>query len=72
MARAIASSADGSRLAAVGAGSPLLTSIGDRTTAGVGGSLSGAQYDAITLQYLDGGVFMPLNHLSYSGSFDIR
>jgi len=42
------------------------------TSTGTGGSLSGAQYDAIELQYLGGGRFIPLSFASYSGSFAVQ
>jgi hypothetical protein len=66
--QSVASSADGNKLAAGGAGA-IYTSLGDRTSDGTGGSLTGGQHDAITLQYMGGDLFMPLNHQSYSGGF---
>ena len=43
-----------------------------RSTVGTGGSLSGAQFDTIELQYLGGGVFLPLSFNSFSGSFQVQ
>jgi len=39
------------------------------TNAGTAGSISGAQFDAITLQYVGGGMF---NVLSHEGSLAIQ
>ena len=50
-------------------GGQLYTSPGDRTTLGTAGTLSGAQFAVITLQYQGGGLFMPLNYQSYTGGF---
>jgi hypothetical protein len=69
----VASSADGSRLVAAEQGGRLYTSVaGDATSTGAGGSLSGAQFDAIELQYIGGGMFIPLDFANYSGSFAIQ
>ncbi len=67
--QAVATSADGRRLVAAENGGQLYTSPGDRTTVGPDGWLAGAQFDAITLQYVGGGVFMPLNATNHSGAF---
>jgi hypothetical protein len=53
-------SADGTRLAAFNNGGLVYTSAGDRSTAGTAGSVSGSQYDALTLQYIGGGEFVPV------------
>jgi photosystem II stability/assembly factor-like uncharacterized protein len=63
----VASSADGSRLAAVdfggNEGGLIYTSTAAiTTTLGTDGSISGAQFDAITLQYVGGGMFNVLSH----------
>jgi hypothetical protein len=56
---AVASSADGSRLVATEQFGQIYTS--DRfSTLGAAGSLSGGQFDAIELQYLGAGVFVPI------------
>ncbi len=71
----VASSADGSKVVAALYGGPtgqIFTSAGDRTTPGSGGALSGAQYDSIKLQYVGGGLYMPLDHHSYSGGFIVE
>jgi hypothetical protein len=68
--RALASSADGSKLVAgVYGGGYIYTSAPDRTTLGAGGWLSGAQFDSLLLQYTGGGVFTPVSYVSYSGVF---
>lgn len=69
----VASSSDGSKLVAGVDGGQIFTSAAiDRTTAGTAGTLSGAQYDTVELQYLGGGVFMPTHYVSYSGSFTVQ
>jgi hypothetical protein len=69
----LASSADGNKLVAGASGGQLYTSGGvGSTSTGAGGSLSGAQYDAIELQYMGGGTFIPLSFASYSGSFAVQ
>jgi hypothetical protein len=69
---AVAASSDCSKLAAVVANGPIYTSASptDRTTPG-SGSLTGSQYDAIKLQYLGNGLFLPLSASSYSGTFAV-
>jgi hypothetical protein len=69
--RSVASSADGSKLVAGVHNGQIYTTI-SRTTSGTTGSLSGSQYDALKLQYLGSGVFMPLDYTSYSGSFVVQ
>ena len=60
---ALASSADGSRLAAfAGGGGLAYTSAAGRSTLGTAGSVSGSQYDALTLQYVGGGEFVTVQH----------
>ena len=58
---AVASSADGSKLVAAPSFGQIFTS-STFTTTGTSGSLSGEQYDAVELQYLGGGVFLPIRH----------
>jgi hypothetical protein len=53
-------------------GGNIFTSWTGQTTPGSLGSLSGAQHDAIELQYLGDGVFKPLSFLSYSTGFKAR
>ena len=70
---AVASNADGSRYIAGKSGSALYT--GERrfyTTTGSAGSLSGGQNDALQLQYVGGGVFLPIGYLAASQGFVIR
>jgi hypothetical protein len=56
---ALTSSADGSRLAALAGSNGLVyTSASGRSTVGAAGSVSGNQYDALTLQYVGGGEFV--------------
>ena len=58
---AVASSADGSKLVAAHGGGQLYTSSPSSvasTTAGTLGSISGAQYDAVDLQYVAPNTFM--------------
>ena len=68
----LASSADGSKLVAGANGGRLYTSLGDRTTTGAAGFVSGAQYDALELVYVGNGLFVPLSHHSYSGLFTVN
>lgn len=69
---AIALSADGSKVSAAVSGgysySGIYTSsaVGERTTAGVGGYVSGGQYDSIEVQHLGGGQFIVLSYAAYS------
>ncbi|HXF10686.1 MAG TPA: hypothetical protein VN625_07880, partial [Desulfuromonadaceae bacterium] len=58
----IASSADGSVLAACVYGGSIYLSSQSSTTTGVGGYLFGQQHSAIELIYVGNGVFLPLNH----------
>ena len=61
----VASSADGSRLFAVVNGGQIYTSIGSSsstTTVGSAGDLVGGRFSAIELQYIGGGLWMPLGH----------
>ncbi|MGY4829328.1 WD40/YVTN/BNR-like repeat-containing protein [Sphaerotilaceae bacterium SBD11-9] len=66
---AIASSADGNKLLAAEQGGRLYTSINGMTTPGPLGWLLGDQYDAIELQFIGDGVFIPLSFTngSYRG-----
>ncbi len=59
----VASSSDGAHLVATATGG--IYAFTSSTTIGTAGSLSGGQYDAVELQYIGGGVFMPI---SYAGS----
>ncbi|MBC7931653.1 MAG: exo-alpha-sialidase [Rubrivivax sp.] len=62
---AVASSADGGRLVAVVKLGQIYTSSGSAsttTTVGVAGELVGGRSTAIELQYIGGGVWMPLSH----------
>jgi hypothetical protein len=59
--RSVASSADGQRLMAAAYGGQLYTSAPvprESTTAGIAGSISGRQYESITLQYVGGNKFV--------------
>lgn len=70
---AVASSADGMKVAAAKSGATL--QLGARrasTTLGVAGSISGGQRDALELQYVGGGVFMPVGYVSANLTFTIR
>jgi hypothetical protein len=58
----IASSADGSLLAAVIYGGDIYVSSQSSTTTGTAGYLSGAQHSTIELIYAGNGIFLPLNH----------
>jgi hypothetical protein len=70
---AIASSSDGSHLAAVEYGGYIYTEFSESgTTVGTGGSLVGAQYDMVELQYLGNGVFGVLSYTLDSGTFTIH
>jgi photosystem II stability/assembly factor-like uncharacterized protein len=57
----VASSVDGSKVVALGLNTQIQTSTA-ATTTGTGGSISGNQLDAITLQYVGNGMFTVLNH----------
>jgi hypothetical protein len=61
----VASSADGLSLLAAKSGATLFT--GSRrvsTTPGITGSISGGQEDALQLQYVGGGLFLPISYVS--------
>jgi len=58
----IASSADGSLLAATVYGGVIYVSSQNSTTAGTSGYLSGPQHSTIELIYAGNGIFLPLNH----------
>ncbi|MBA2723372.1 MAG: hypothetical protein H0U56_10860 [Methylibium sp.] len=64
--RSVASSADGSKLFAGVAGGRLYTSVGGTTTPGTTGWLRGGQYDAVELQFVGNGLFIPLSFTSGS------
>ena len=64
----VSSSSDGTKLVAVVSSGQIYTSVPiviQRTTAGTSGSISGAQYDAIELQYIGNNTFMILSHEGY-------
>ncbi|UXH79388.1 WD40/YVTN/BNR-like repeat-containing protein [Roseateles amylovorans] len=70
---AVASSADGMNLVAGNAGAAIQTgSRRSSTTLGTAGSLSGGQQDALQLQYVGGGVFMPISYVSANLGFVVR
>jgi hypothetical protein len=58
----IASSSDGSLLAAVAYGGNIYVSSQASTTPGTAGYLSGAQHTAIELIYTGNNLFLPLSH----------
>jgi hypothetical protein len=59
---AVAGSADGSKLAAAVYNGYIYTSGQGSTTTGTSGSLTGGYQSALELQYVGGGVFLPLSH----------
>jgi hypothetical protein len=68
----VASSSDGSRLAATDIGGYIYTSTPTplaNTSTGVAGSISGSQYDSIDLQYAGNGVFLVR---SSAGVFEVQ
>lgn len=70
---AVASSADGVKVVAGKSGSAI--QLGTRrvsTTLGTAGSISGGQQDALELQYIGGGVFVPVGYVLANASFGIR
>ncbi|SEK78699.1 Uncharacterized protein SAMN05216359_10377 [Roseateles sp. YR242] len=70
---AVASSSDGLTLLASKSGGALYGgSRRSSTTTGVTGSVSGGQEDALQLQYVGGGVFMPISYVSASLMFTVR
>lgn len=70
---AVAASADGSKLVAVVGSGQIYTAASEpNTSPGTTGWLSGAQYDAVRLQYIGSNVWMPLSAISYSGSFMVN
>ncbi len=67
---AVASSADGLTLLAGKSGASLYGGVRrSATTPGVTGSLSGSQADALQLQYVGGGVFIPISYMSANLTF---
>ena len=58
----VASSSDGSLLAAVAYGGNIYVSSQASTTPGTAGYLSGAQHTAIELIYAGNNLFLPLSH----------
>ena len=70
---AVASSADGVKVAAAKSGSTI--QLGTRrtsTTLGITGSISGGQQDSLELQYVGGGVFMPVGYVLANLAFVVR
>ncbi|NVM86457.1 hypothetical protein FHT32_000080 [Variovorax sp. SG517] len=70
---AVASSADGVKVAAAKSGSAI--QLGTRrtsTTLGTAGSISGGQQDSLELQYVGGGVFMPVGYVLANVAFVVR
>jgi hypothetical protein len=59
---AIAGSADGSKLAAAAYNGGIYTSGQGSTTTGANGCLTGGYQSALELQYVGGGMFLPLSH----------
>jgi hypothetical protein len=68
----VTSSADGGRLLATGFSDQLHVSIADQSSVGIAGSLAGSQFDALSLQYLGNGVFMPVSQVCASGAFVVN
>jgi len=69
---AAASSSSGSRLLVADTNTGnVFTSLGDQTTPGTAGSLSGGQNDSVELQYVGDGVFIVLAFTNNSGRFYI-
>jgi len=69
----VSSSADGQTLLAAKSGAALYGGVRrPSTTPGVTGSLSGGQGDALHLQYVGGGVFMPISYVSSNVEFTPR
>jgi hypothetical protein len=69
----LASNASGTRLAVASSGGYIFTGhYAYATTVGAAGSLGGAQYDAIQLQYVGSGVFIVLSFTAQSGQFSIN
>ena len=70
---AVASSADGLQVFAASAAGAVHAGVrGTATTPGTAGSISGGPQDALQLQYVGGGVFMPVGYVMANGSFVIR
>ncbi|MBO9687630.1 MAG: hypothetical protein J7598_13575 [Mitsuaria chitosanitabida] len=70
---AVASSADGQTLLASKSGAGLYAGLRrPTTTPGVAGSLSGGQGDTLHLQYVGGGLFLPISFVSASPTFTAR
>jgi hypothetical protein len=66
----VASSSDGTKLVAVVNNGQIYTSTASTTTTtGTLGYLTGEQYAAIELQYIDGGQWMPLSYAGSMGGF---
>lgn len=69
----IAISGDGLRVVAAPSGSALQSGVRvTSTTVGTAGFLSGAQGDAIQLQYTGGGVFAPIGYVNVGVDFEIE
>jgi len=70
---AVAGSSDGLSLIAAKSGAALYAgSRRSSTTPGVTGSISGGQEDALQLQYVGGGQFMPISYVAASLRFTVQ
>ena len=75
--RAVTCSDDGNKLAAVSLASLVYPasqvhlSISGRSSVGSGGGINGNQYDTLTLQYIGGGEFIPIDY-SAAGAFHVE
>lgn len=67
----VTTNATGTRVVA-GVHSGNLYTFSTRTSMGTAGSVSGAQYDSIALQYVGGGIFLPISSVKYSGVFVVE
>jgi hypothetical protein len=68
----IATSSDGTKLIAADYNGRLYTSTLGQTTPGINGSLSGGQFDVVSLQYLGNNTFSIINFVSASGAFKVK
>ncbi|WP_295763984.1 hypothetical protein [Undibacterium sp.] len=66
--RGITSSANGNQLAALESSGLIYTSVGVQTTPGVAGSITGGQYDTLSLQFVGAGLWLPLSYTIFSSS----
>ena len=71
--RSVAISADGLAVIAARSGDTLHAGLRrTSTTVGVDGSMCGGSQDALELEYVGGGIFMPINYVSAGLQFGIR